>query len=427
MSGSRTQRSIIAVLAIAALTTLSAPTHAATVDATDPILGVSGPSVIVEGTSFAFNGNTVTIADSGNNRAATIKEPPPNQDHYFGANPGNLDTAVYRYAEVFYSLDSDFAGSNHQLRLQTTAQPASFVTFNNSAAIPSTAGSHSYVIDLGDGTTDLNNSGYSGDLTYFRWDWWNDSGNDGKSFTLDRIVLAPELANEPDGADTIILSDNFNTSGNYNSDLNTRQTGTLATKTYSGTGSIWNGQLTTTQGGPLVNSADLTTSLTDPTIAGFRVSLDIAITSTGNNWISPYLNTHTGRGDSQMGLLIFANGNVAAYGTNQGGGNNQEGVLTQTVLDNLLGSWDVSALNNYELVATPSTGTYDLYINGTQVLTGINYSFDLIGPLEFQNVNISGGEGLYDNLVISTFAVPEPASLASGLLGLTLLAARRRR
>lgn len=167
--------------------------HAAVVVSTDPTTAVGGTTFTVEGTSFDFPvaSKYSSVTDSGSDRTATIAASPPNNDFYIDKGGLSLDTTVYRYAHVFYSLGSAFTGSTQQLRLDTSDQAANFVTFTGTGAIPASAGAHSFVIDLVDGTN-LGGAGYSGNLTNFRWDWWNNGGNTTKAFTIDCVVFGSE-------------------------------------------------------------------------------------------------------------------------------------------------------------------------------------------------------------------------------------------
>lgn len=320
------------ILAISILT--ASTVHAAKVVAIDPPYGVKGSTVVAEGTSWTFTTNTVT-ADSGNNRIATIRTPPHNRDYYFQANPGTLDTTVYRYAQVFYSLNSNFVSSVHELYLQTSAQSplAKVQSFLNSTLIPSTSGSHSFIIDLLDGTTSIGTNGYSGNLTLFRYDFFNnDSGDDGKALTLK-----------------------------------------------------------------------------DTQVDGFKLSFDAAYTGGAGQWSSPYLSTHPPSPDeraaSKFGILIYQNGTIEAYGTvNKSAG--------PAALTTLLGSWSVSATNNYRLVTAPATatnGTYDVLINGTEAISDVAYTIGTggtNGEVNWQVRNPSGGGAKFDNLYASTFVIP---------------------
>jgi len=398
------------ILEISILT--ASTVHAAKVVAIDPPYGVKGSTVVAEGTSWTFTTNTVT-ADSGNNRIATIRTPPHNRDYYFQANPGTLDTTVYRYAQVFYSLNSNFVSSVHELYLQTSAQSplAKVQSFLNSTLIPSTSGSHSFIIDLLDGTTSIGTNGYSGNLTLFRYDFFNnDSGDDGKALTLDRIVFASGLIADPDRDDTVRLFDNFNTSnGSATNDLATRQSGTLAPESYDAGLTISSGMLPVGSGGDIACNADVKANIKDTQVDGFKLSFDAAYTGGAGQWSSPYLSTHPPSPDeraaSKFGILIYQNGTIEAYGTvNKSAG--------PAALTNLLGSWNVTATNNFALVTTPATatnGTYNVFINGTKAISDVSYTIGTggtNGEVNWQVRNPSGGGAKFDNLYASTFVIP---------------------
>ena len=69
-------------------------------------------------------------------------------------------------------------------------------------------------------------------------------------------------------------------------------------------------------------------------------------------------------------------------------------------------------MNRYSLVAiadSPTNGTYDLFINGTEVISDTAYTLGSGGSnneINWQNRNITGGDDRYDNLVVSTFIIP---------------------
>ncbi len=406
---------IAAQLILASCILTASTVHAAKVVAIDPPYGVKGSTVVVEGTALVFH-STVTTTVSGNNRTATINNPTvptdAGRDHYFNANPGTLNTTIYRYVQVFYSLASNFSGSRHELFLQTSSQSLGRVdSFLNSTSIPSTSGSHSFIIDLLDGTTSLGTNGYSGNLTLFRWDFWNDNiaDNDGKQMTLDRIVFASDLVADPHKHDTVLLFDNFNTSaGSATLDLATRQSGTMAPESYDAGLTISSGMLPVGSGGNIACSADFTAHIKDTQVDGFKLSFDAAYTGTSNNWSSPYLSTHNAaeeRGVSKFGLLIYQSGSIEAYGTV----NKSVGPVALTTL---LGSWSVTATNSYALVTVPATatnGTYDIFINGTEAISDVAYTIGTggtNGEVNWQVRNTGGGSATFDNLYVSTFVIP---------------------
>ncbi|MEO0474671.1 MAG: PEP-CTERM sorting domain-containing protein [Planctomycetota bacterium] len=230
------------------------------------------------------------------------------------------------------------------------------------------------------------------------------------------------------------MSDNFDTAGGLNSDLATRQAGSLATANWSGSGTISSNALSTTQGALTTPAVDLTAALTnaDPLVTGFVISFDAAMTSSVA-WSSAYLSTdlesgnNDERGNSDFGMLMFASGTVQAY--NSGA----TVALGNAALAGLIPGWDISNTNTYSLVATknqgtPATGTYDLLINGVEVFSDLAYDFNGGGAnnqVNFEIINITNGLATYDNLSISTTVVPEPASLALLAAG-SLLVVRRR-
>lgn len=150
-----------------------------------------------------------TNSGAGSDRTLTIANSPSNTDFYINYSNsalGTLPISTYRYVEVYYSLSDDFVGSFHQLRLDTSDQSAAFDTFTNSADIESTAGSHSFIIDLlsDDGTTLAGT--WSGDWDLFRWDFWNNNaGNEGKTFVLDKVVYASAVTVVPEPTSLALL------------------------------------------------------------------------------------------------------------------------------------------------------------------------------------------------------------------------------
>jgi hypothetical protein len=143
------------VIIFAAAIFSSASANAARVVAVDPTNNVSGTTATYEGTTFTFTdlaGKYSSVTDAGTDRTATIANPPGSTDFYIQNAALSLDTRIYRYAQVFYSLNSDFSGSIHSLYLDTSVQAAGFVTFISSNTIPASAGSHSFIIDLLDDT-----------------------------------------------------------------------------------------------------------------------------------------------------------------------------------------------------------------------------------------------------------------------------------
>lgn len=220
-------------------------------------------------------------------------------------------------------------------------------------------------------------------------------------------------------AETVLLSDNFNTANGttlaaVNANLETRQSGTFSPSTYayyfgSNGVSINNDQLGVGVDRGFINNADFKTALTDPVITGFKVSFKLA--STGTNWVSPFLSTHPAsddRGASEFGFLIYADGTVQAYAT--GPDKAASGADIHTALG---GTWNRTAQNTYELVATPATtdsGTYDVFINGVEVISDVSYTFGTgggNGQINFEIRTPANGTGIFDDFQISSFS-PDP-------------------
>jgi hypothetical protein len=165
----------------------------------------------------------------------------------------------------------------------------------------------------------------------------------------------------------------------------------------------------------MATDVDFNSTLAVPTISGFTLSFKLASTSTGSNWTSPYLSTHTGvddRDGSQFGLLVFGNGSVTAYGSTDKSASN-------AALVTVLGTWSVTAQNRYVLVATaitPTTGTYDVFINGIEVISDVAYTLGnggTNGEFNWEVRNVAGGAGLYDDLQLTVIpAVIPPFQLS---------------
>lgn len=222
--------------------------------------------------------------------------------------------------------------------------------------------------------------------------------------------------------ETVIVSDNFNTADGttlaaVNADLDVRQTGTLAPSSYAyyyGPGStgvsISSNQLLVGSNRGFFNNADFKAALTAPEITGFKVSFKLA--STGTDWVSPFLSTHSAsddRGASEFGFLIYADGAVQAYAT--GPDKSASNAAINTALG---GTWNRAAQNTYDLVATPattSTGTYDVSINGIEMISDVPYSFGSgggNGQINFEVRTVANGIALFDDLQITTVSPPPP-------------------
>lgn len=186
------------------------PASAALILNPTDFFGASGSQILVEGSQAVFNGagKYSSTGVTGTDSFATILAAPTSNDFHVQFLPPALtgiDVGVYRHAQVSYSLSDDFVrgGTSHELRLDTTNDPAAFVEFQNRGVISSNAGSHSFIIDL-QTATDLSTATgvqYSGDLTGFRWDFFNFQpfpANAGKTFTLHSVTFASEVTAVPE-------------------------------------------------------------------------------------------------------------------------------------------------------------------------------------------------------------------------------------
>lgn len=179
--------------------------------------GAAGKSI--SGTTHTFEANQggggipnnaspryTSVTLSGTDRVAVI-DGTGGTDYYAQWNniaSTGLDASTYRYAEIHYSLDSTFtasAASAVKIRLGDTVtvtggsgannHPSNPELINSGAALA--AGSHSFIIDLTEGST----TAYAGDWKYFRWNFFNTAANAGKTFTIDKITYATDVIPEP--------------------------------------------------------------------------------------------------------------------------------------------------------------------------------------------------------------------------------------
>jgi len=268
--------------------------------------------------------------------------------------------------------------------------------------------------------------------------------------SMDQQWHLASSAQAPGVNGTLIFSDNFNTAdGNnlaaVNANVATRQFGTLANNLYANytgaTESISSGRMVVGRDTGLFNYANFKPALTtSPT--NFTLSFDAQYSGTSGQWASPFLTTHgndDNRGTSEFGLLLYQNGTVSAYGGT--GAAQTVTSLSPATLTTLLGSWNVASMNSYSLAATATTansGTYDVFINGTEVLSNIAYHLGtgvtVAGRtgLFFSVRNISGGAGNYDNLLLSNgpgpvdhFAISSitsPQTVGTAIPGITITA-----
>jgi hypothetical protein len=121
---------------------------------------------------------------------------------------------------------------------------------------------------------------------------------------------------------------------------------------------------------------------------------------------------------------MFAGGTVTAYGTTNSS-------VSDAAIDAALGAdFDVTELNRYSLVATPTTattGTYDVLINGTEVIFDVPYSLGpggSNGEINWEEIHPGSGSGIFDDLLL--FTIPEPSALTLTALGLLAYGRRRK-
>ncbi|MBT3191113.1 MAG: hypothetical protein HN341_01015, partial [Verrucomicrobia bacterium] len=190
----RSSVSLFAMMVMAFCFVASSASASWVVDADRTSFYGAGTTFTMEGNLASFAGNYTEAGGTVTNGTdKTVTTSTDSGDWYFSLNPG-VAVSTYRYAEVFYSLGDDWSGSTHQLRLDTSVEGADWDDPGNESDFPAGTGDHSIVIDLlsDDGITPTAPARWSGNWTYFRWDFFNNVGNSNKTFTLDKVVFASE-------------------------------------------------------------------------------------------------------------------------------------------------------------------------------------------------------------------------------------------
>jgi hypothetical protein len=261
-----------------------------------------------------------------------------------------------------------------------------------------------------------------------------------KCFVFAAAVVAICLAAGTRASATVILSDNFNTTGGINADLSTRQSGSEATSTWDDR-SHGNGVL------------DVETNMfrIHPTSGNWTSVVDQA------GWEDKNLSVLTGKQWEVSALVDMDPSNSGAYGIvaidddhHDVSGKMTTGAYSLfAMLKGDAKTWSLTANNNnspvttsgvlpsalwtctMKIVADEAAHTAALYIDGSQVGTTISYinaSTDRFVGMGYRPV-AGNGYARFDDLSV-TATIPEPGALVlsiSGLLGLLAYAWRKRR
>jgi len=215
---------------------------------------------------------------------------------------------------------------------------------------------------------------------------------------------------------SVILEDNFNrTDSNLIGDT---------PSTPQNAGDTWSADVSTpawdTDGSQLVmrsGSFDRAAGLPlDTSSVGDTIAASVDFEHTGSgDWIGVGLgDTDFVKDDVGPWMLLNSNGAVTAFAQDDSGARTSVGSGTFTTSETLKITYDFSTETAEYFVGTTSLGSFDYDADGTNFVPNI----DRVGLF-----SKSGSPAMADNLRV----VPEPASLAMGLVGFGALALRRRR
>jgi hypothetical protein len=161
-------------------------------DAAEP-LGITNG--VFEGT---FGGTLSGAPTNNNDWHVNIGDTFENGTAGRSLNASIAGPLAFKFIEIFYSLDSDVtlsdSGTGHRFSFNGTASQS--ISLANQALIPTTAGSHRFVIDIDQLILpDSATSPPPTEIDFIRWDPWNvtDPANIGTAFTIDRITFGTEL------------------------------------------------------------------------------------------------------------------------------------------------------------------------------------------------------------------------------------------
>lgn len=183
-----------------------------------------------------------------------------------------------------------------------------------------------------------------------------------------------------------IFIDNFNVADttDVNLDLATRQAGGGGTSTY--TGHMPHYSIT---GGKLKNLGVAGFLSQDKDMGHFIVGQDfefsfkVAVPDTSGNWSSIYLHDETyggsdPRADSRMGIYFLGAANSSFVGAiYHGTGSHLEEGITVAEVEALTGAtYNKEDEHAFTFVSHAIAGTYDLWIDGVKVRSGMTYAFD---------------------------------------------------
>ena len=223
-------------------------------------------------------------------------------------------------------------------------------------------------------------------------------------------------------AQTLVLSDNFDTGGITTNDLSfnlvARQVGTAATTGFT---TSTNTSFLTSAGKIQTESWDYVTLdgnfVADLGASSFSVSMDGSSSVTNDDWMSMAVVTDTdgAANQSPMGFIAFGRDNpgdlvfLVFYDGNGTNAPAQVGITQDDLDANFIG-FSVFDEHNYEFEAfalSTSNGTYNFKIDGKTMVGGLSYEFGDNTRRSVTLLSINSAVSVWDNLNISTIPDPE--------------------